>query len=258
MSEAQFFLEPAWQGNRSLFRAGLIERELYLIDWPYEDGGSGRSRREQLTIVSQLAATGCPLPPDSLFTTAPILLAHGTPNQKQRYLPILRKEPHLWNLTGQQLEKDGSSTFLINDEVLGEVGAAEHYLATCHSSILQLLELKTTLHHIQSMLTYWQSDDTAETELQITIAALEALFLIDDQADEQIAAQHNKLRDESFSLLFQSLGYYALLTPDSLLSSNESLPFEDQRLHLHELMNLTSRNSMQQHDHLFSHSVAET
>lgn len=99
-------LEPAWQVT---YRAGSPEwvafqkawdRSLYEggwagIFWPPEYGGTKATATERFLYAKVMAEEGAPegLAKVGRRLLAPMLMAHGTPDQKDRYLgPILRAE----------------------------------------------------------------------------------------------------------------------------------------------------------------------
>lgn len=77
-------------------------------------------------------------------------------------------------------------------------------------------------------------------------------------ADLQIAIATNKAELLCYQLLFQSLGYYALLDPDPVLSSNEQVPFHDERVHLKEMSMRLGRSEMFQQDLLFEKMLEDS
>jgi hypothetical protein len=63
------------------------------IGWPTEYGGQGRTMVEQFILFEEAYRARSPFPMIAVNTVGPALMAHGTPEQKQRYLPrILRGE----------------------------------------------------------------------------------------------------------------------------------------------------------------------
>jgi alkylation response protein AidB-like acyl-CoA dehydrogenase len=65
------------------------------IGWPAEYGGRERSAIEQFIFGDEVQRRGFPIPLLTLSTVGPTLMAHGTQEQKDRYLPaILRGEIH--------------------------------------------------------------------------------------------------------------------------------------------------------------------
>jgi alkylation response protein AidB-like acyl-CoA dehydrogenase len=65
------------------------------VGWPREYGGRGLGPVEQQIFVNEAARADVPLPAVTLQTVGPTLLAHGTPEQKEFFLPrILAGEVH--------------------------------------------------------------------------------------------------------------------------------------------------------------------
>jgi alkylation response protein AidB-like acyl-CoA dehydrogenase len=65
--------------------------------WPLEWGGCGWSARQHDIFASELAAADAPaLAPQGTRMVAPVLLAFGTPEQKQRWLPGIRSGADYW------------------------------------------------------------------------------------------------------------------------------------------------------------------
>jgi len=65
------------------------------VGWPTEYGGRGLGQVEQQIFASEAARADVPLPAVTLQTVGPTLQAHGTPEQKDFFLPkILAGEVH--------------------------------------------------------------------------------------------------------------------------------------------------------------------
>jgi 3-oxo-4-pregnene-20-carboxyl-CoA dehydrogenase beta subunit len=65
------------------------------VGWPREYGGRGLGQVEQQIFVNEAARADIPLPGVTLQTVGPTLQAHGTPEQKEFFLPrILAGELH--------------------------------------------------------------------------------------------------------------------------------------------------------------------
>jgi alkylation response protein AidB-like acyl-CoA dehydrogenase len=89
--EARFHFEREWQ--RKLHAAGWAG-----ISWPKEYGGRGATLIEQAIFSEELARSGAPRPANvlGLVMGGPVVIAHGTENQKERFLePILSAE-EIW------------------------------------------------------------------------------------------------------------------------------------------------------------------
>lgn len=57
------------------------------IGWPVEFGGQGRSIADQFVFFDEVQRAGVPFPFVTVNTVGPTLMAHGTEDQKRRYLP---------------------------------------------------------------------------------------------------------------------------------------------------------------------------
>ncbi len=65
------------------------------VGWPIRYGGRGLGQIEQQIFVTEAALADVPLPAVTLQTVGPTLMAHGTPEQKDFFLPrILAGELH--------------------------------------------------------------------------------------------------------------------------------------------------------------------
>jgi alkylation response protein AidB-like acyl-CoA dehydrogenase len=97
-------LTVAQRAELSRERHGRAHRELVArlgrdgwlgLGFPVEYGGRGLGPAEQQIFVNEAARADVPLPAVTLQTVAPTLLAHGTPAQRDRFLPpILAGELH--------------------------------------------------------------------------------------------------------------------------------------------------------------------
>jgi alkylation response protein AidB-like acyl-CoA dehydrogenase len=81
----------AWQ--RTLAEAGLAG-----VTWPQEFGGQGRSALEQVTVNQELQRAGVPGIIDfiGIGMLGPCLIAHGTDEQKSRYLGPMLHGDEVW------------------------------------------------------------------------------------------------------------------------------------------------------------------
>jgi hypothetical protein len=81
-----------WQ--RLLFEAGYAG-----VDWPVEGGGLGSSPVEQLIFKEELERAHAPYVGVNfvgLLHAGPTVIAEGTPEQRQRYLPPILKGDQVW------------------------------------------------------------------------------------------------------------------------------------------------------------------
>ena len=80
-----------WQ--RALYDAGLVG-----IAWPRAYGGQDATATQQAILGEELARAGAPGLPGTigLMTLGPALIAHGSEEQKQRFLPRILTGEDLW------------------------------------------------------------------------------------------------------------------------------------------------------------------
>src|SRR5918995_3333262 len=89
--QARFEFERAWQGK--LHAAGWAG-----ISWPKEYGGRGATLIEQTIFSEEMARSKAPRPANvlGLVMGGPVVIAHGSEEQKERFLePILSAE-EIW------------------------------------------------------------------------------------------------------------------------------------------------------------------
>src|SRR5437773_8309948 len=81
----------AWQ--RKLYEAGWCG-----IAWPREYGGRGATLIEQVIFQEETARAKAPMPINlaGLTMGGPVLIAHGTEEQKQRYLKDILSADQIW------------------------------------------------------------------------------------------------------------------------------------------------------------------
>src|SRR5581483_6655413 len=81
----------AWQ--KQLHEAGYIG-----IGWPKEYGGRGATLMEQLIFDQEIILSRAPRPVNviGLGMGGPVVIAHGTDEQKRRYLPPLLSADEIW------------------------------------------------------------------------------------------------------------------------------------------------------------------
>lgn len=65
--------------------------------WPREYGGMGLSAAKHMIYVEEWGRLGCPRIPDhGIGLTGPLLIHHGTEEQKAEYLPKILTGEHIW------------------------------------------------------------------------------------------------------------------------------------------------------------------
>ncbi len=84
--------ELTMQWHRILYQKGWVAPA-----WPREYGGTGWSASQRLTFETECALAGAPvLPAMGLQMCGPILISHGTPEQKAFFLPKILSGEHYW------------------------------------------------------------------------------------------------------------------------------------------------------------------
>ncbi|MGB8650332.1 MAG: acyl-CoA dehydrogenase family protein [Mycobacteriales bacterium] len=66
------------------------------LGWPKEYGGGGAGAFEQLILFTEVQRAGAPFPFVTVNTVGPTLMAFGTPEQKDRYLPGILRGEQVW------------------------------------------------------------------------------------------------------------------------------------------------------------------
>ena len=98
--------EDVWGGTRGTFKhpdsRGWLERAadrgFTAPTWPKKYGGAGLSREEAAVLQEEMRRLGCRLPLKSLgvWLLGPVLLAHGTEEQKTQFLPPMARGEARW------------------------------------------------------------------------------------------------------------------------------------------------------------------
>lgn len=236
----------------------LSDQGWLAADWPRNDGGPDWDRETRLEFIRTLAGFLCPVPPDSVTVAAPLLLALPMDDSRRQLLTDIRQAPGMYKLTlndSDALVMSGPG----GEIMLAEPGHATQQISRHGSGLWQLYEWMVGIEHIRYMAQHWDEPVTDEiSEMQVEVDAAAATFLRDSElGDLQLQLHASQARLPVFSALFQSLGYYALLDPDPLLSANEPVPFREQRYHLGQLRQLIARNEMLQMDQLYEIALRE-
>ena len=114
--QVQFEFERAWQ--RKLHDAGWAG-----VSWPKEYGGRGATLIEQAIFGAELARAKAPRPANvlGLVMGGPVVIAHGTEEQKERFLePILSAE-EIW-CQGFSEPESGSDLASLKTKAMKENG----------------------------------------------------------------------------------------------------------------------------------------
>lgn len=259
------FVTRHWPSDEAQWFRNLAGSGWIGADWPLEFGGTGWTRQEQVNFVKALSEYRCPVMPDSVNVIAPMLLAYGSMEQKEYFLPRIHESPEAYTFQTQDkigpgclLDHDSGSLYLISDggsaTPFGAGGEATAILAASYSPLWLLYEKLLGLAHLQTMSEYWKEETSTELAgIEIETSALTAFFLQKtDKTDRQIGLRVNRDRYDLYASLFQSLGYYALLSPDSTLVSNEPLPFSAERVYLQAVRKQVARDTMIQQDLIYT------
>ena len=262
------FVTRHWPSGEAQWFKNLAKSGWVGADWPLEFGGTGWARQEQLNFITTLSKYRCPVMPDSVNVIAPMLLAYGSTEQKQYFLPRIHESPEAYTFQAQDnigpgclLDHGSGSLFLVSDggstTPFGTAGEATAILAASYSPLWLLYEKLLGLAHLQEMSKYWEEATSTElARIEIETSSLTAFFLQKTvKADRQVGIRVNRDRYDLYASLFQSLGYYALLSPDSTLVSNERLPFQAEREYLQALRRQVARDNMIQQDQLYKEYV---
>jgi alkylation response protein AidB-like acyl-CoA dehydrogenase len=90
--------DTAYTDSRRAWQRKLAEAGLAGVTWPQEFGGQGRGPIEQVTVNQELAKAGVPgiLDVIGLGMLGPCLIAHGSEEQKIRYLGPMLHGDEVW------------------------------------------------------------------------------------------------------------------------------------------------------------------
>ena len=83
---------------RTAWQKALNERGWAGLSWPTEYGGAGATQVEQAIFYEELARAGAPSMANvlGLAMGGPTVIAHGTDEQKSRYLPPILSADEIW------------------------------------------------------------------------------------------------------------------------------------------------------------------
>jgi alkylation response protein AidB-like acyl-CoA dehydrogenase len=115
-------LSMAWQ-------AILHRRGWAAPAWPVEYGGCGWSAAQRYIFAQELAAADAPpLSPMGIGMCGPVLIGHGSPEQKAHYLPKMLSGEHFWC---QGYSEPGSGSDLASLQMKA-VDDGDHLVCTGH------------------------------------------------------------------------------------------------------------------------------
>lgn len=262
MLPVEEFIAQYHGAAEELWLAGLARAGYTRLDWPQTFGGPEFSRQEKLSAIDQLIDAGCPLFPESITVLAPVIIElcdfSGPLDLEQARVMLnqIATAPTAW-----QHQVIGDTLFAVGpglSQQLGETGQAPLLLARHAAPLFCLHEIKLTLNQI--LLLRPDTDEEpcqAITDIAVTLAALEGQYLTGQRRNDlQIALAAHRQRLNGYSLLFQTLGYYALLDPDRDQSNNEPVPFARERAHLMRLRQSQDRDTILQQDLIYEELLA--
>src|SRR5438105_14856547 len=89
--EEQVAFGREWQ--RKLAEAGYVG-----VNWPREWGGRGAGLIEQIIVEEEMARAKAPLPINlaGITMAGPVVIAHGSPEQKRRFIPKILNAEEIW------------------------------------------------------------------------------------------------------------------------------------------------------------------
>jgi alkylation response protein AidB-like acyl-CoA dehydrogenase len=124
-------LSMAWQ-------AILHARGWAAPAWPVEHGGCGWTAAQRYIFASELAASDAPpLSPMGIGMCGPVLIGHGSPQQKAHYLPRILSGEHVWC---QGYSEPGSGSDLASLQMSAaedgdDLVCSGHKLWTTHANV---------------------------------------------------------------------------------------------------------------------------
>jgi 3-oxocholest-4-en-26-oyl-CoA dehydrogenase alpha subunit len=81
-----------WSGEViRTFRRRLLTKGWLCLMWPEEHGGLGRTLLDNVLFMDELAYAGAPAIDMTAASVAPVIIRSGTPEQRQRWLPAIRR-----------------------------------------------------------------------------------------------------------------------------------------------------------------------
>jgi alkylation response protein AidB-like acyl-CoA dehydrogenase len=96
--EAETVGDNSWVDRRRAWQKRLHEAGYVGIGWPKEFGGRGATLMEQLIFNQEMIHARAPEPINviGLGMGGPVIITHGTEEQKKRYLPPLLSADEIW------------------------------------------------------------------------------------------------------------------------------------------------------------------
>jgi hypothetical protein len=88
---------PAHQDDAKHWTEALAEQGWVAPHWPQEYGGAGLSPMEQFIFKMEMAVSGAPgVGGQGVSQLGPTIIVHGTPEQKEEFLPKILSGEHNW------------------------------------------------------------------------------------------------------------------------------------------------------------------
>lgn len=113
----------------TVWQAKLHARGWAAPAWPVEYGGCGWTAAQRYIFASELAAAGAPpLSPMGIGMCGPVLIGHGSAEQKAHYLPRMLTGEHLWC---QGYSEPGSGSDLASLQ-MSAVEDGDHFICSGH------------------------------------------------------------------------------------------------------------------------------
>ncbi len=78
-------------GELAAFRRKIGERGWFGLNWPEEYGGLGRTAMHQHLLMSEFEYAGVPGPDLTVTSVAPMIMRHGTEQNKKEFLPPIAR-----------------------------------------------------------------------------------------------------------------------------------------------------------------------
>jgi len=90
--------QKEWIDKRRVWQKKLYEAGYIGLNWPQEYGGRGATLMEQVIFNQEMLRARAPEPINviGLGMAGPVIIAHGTEEQKQRYLKPLLNGDEIW------------------------------------------------------------------------------------------------------------------------------------------------------------------
>jgi alkylation response protein AidB-like acyl-CoA dehydrogenase len=150
-----------WQ--RAVYEAGYAG-----VSWPLEFGGRGGTLMQQMIVNEEMAAAKAPdlINVIGLFMAGPTIIAHGTAEQKQRYLHPLLRGDEIWC---QGFSEPNSGSDLASLRTRAVVDGDDF--------VINGQKVWTTLAHVARwciLLTRTESGDVAHTGLTYIIVDMQS------------------------------------------------------------------------------------